>query len=57
MPDNKPSRTQPIIPVLAILIGTTVLLGNLNFLKPDVVGIAWPIFLITAGFVKLCEGE
>ena len=48
---------QPIIPVLVILVGTTILLGNLDFLKPEVVGIAWPIFVITGGFVKLCEGN
>ena len=48
---------QPIIPVLVILVGTTILLGNLSFLTPEVVGIAWPIFVITGGFVKLCEGN
>ena len=46
-----------VVPVLVVLFGLTFLLGNLNVLTQQFVGIAWPIIVGIAGLTKLGGGK
>ncbi|MFA5946016.1 MAG: DUF5668 domain-containing protein [Patescibacteria group bacterium] len=42
-----------VVPLLVVLIGVALLLGQLNVLTASSVAIIWPIFLILIGVQKM----
>lgn len=44
-------------PLAVVIFGLVFLLGALNVLSAQVVGIVWPIIVILAGLFKMKEGS
>jgi hypothetical protein len=44
-----------VTPIAIIIIGLSVLAGNLGYLSSDVVGLIWPFMLLVIGTSKLCK--
>ena len=46
-----------IVPLLVVILGIVFLLGAMDVLSPEVVGIVWPIVLIVGGLMKMMSGS